>query len=50
MLQTAQLLFTQPPYWGALVLVLLLVAACVAALASRTGSPRRPRKKGDSFL
>ncbi|MBM4309771.1 MAG: D-alanyl-D-alanine carboxypeptidase [Deltaproteobacteria bacterium] len=50
-LHTATLLFIRPPYWGALVLALLLIAACVARLASRTGASSRTRKKhGDNFL
>ncbi len=50
MLQTVKLFFAQPPYWGALALVLLIVAACAAAITSRRGSTGRSRKKGDVFL
>jgi len=50
-LQTVTLLFTQPPYWGALVLFLLLIAACVVKLASRKGTSVRTRKNhGGTFL
>ena len=39
---TIKLSFIQPPYWGALLLVLLLVAACIVKLATRQ------KKKGTS--
>ncbi len=48
---TAVLLFTRPPYWGALIAALLLIAVCLARIASRKNKPSGSRKKhGDTFL
>jgi hypothetical protein len=51
-LHTAQLSFSRPPYWGELLLALLLVAGCIMMLATRqkTNKISGLRKRGDEYL
>jgi D-alanyl-D-alanine carboxypeptidase (penicillin-binding protein 5/6) len=51
---TVKLSFIQPPYWGALLLALLLIAVCIVKLAARQKKNKtsgyRTQKRKDDFL